>query len=377
VSVATGTAFSADTEALASVALGHGRSEMRAFPLRDHPPDAGWLRVEASGVCGTDVGLFAGALDGPRILGHHVLGQIASLGDVAAARWGLRPSDWVVLEEYLPCGECRMCRTDRYRLCADTDLWKGGRRIGLVDAAEEPGLWGGNAQYLYLPPNAVLHPVPEGLAPSLAVWALPLANALDWVLGAGRLAKGETIVILGPGYHGIAAAAVARDAGAQHVVVCGLPRDRARLRLAESLGATTLEPAGNDLAGAVADLTGRPGADVVLDLVAAGPETLGDGVGLLGQGGRLVLASPKSPALAGVDTAALIRLTAGVVGVRGRSPQRVRESLALLRRGGLGLERVPTEEVPLAEAGSMLGRLAAGEGPDTPHVVVRPWMADR
>ncbi|MQA97652.1 MAG: alcohol dehydrogenase catalytic domain-containing protein [Streptosporangiales bacterium] len=363
-----------DTHALASVALGDGRAETRTFPLRDCPPDAGWLRVEASGVCGTDVGLFTGALDEPCVLGHHVLGQVAALGDVAASRWALRPSDWVVLEEYLPCGRCAMCHTDRYRLCPDTDLWKGGRRIGLVGTTEEPGLWGGNAQYLHLPPNAVLHRIPGGLAPGLAVWALPLANALDWVLGAGRLGDGETIVILGPGYHGIAAAAVARYAGAKHVVVCGLPRDRARLRFAESLGATTLELGDDDLAGTVAGLTGRPGADVVLDLAASRPETLGDNIRLLGHGGRLVLASPKSPALAGVDTTALIRLTAGIVGVRGRSPQRVQESIALLQRGGLGLEQVPTEEIPLSEVGSMLGRLAAGEGPDTPHVVVRPWL---
>jgi threonine dehydrogenase-like Zn-dependent dehydrogenase len=367
-----------DMVSLASVALGDGRAEMRTFPLREHPPDGGWLRVEASGVCGTDVGLFTGTLDEPCVLGHHVLGQVATLGDVAAARWALRPGEWVVLEEYLPCGECEMCRTDRYRLCPETDLWKGGRRIGLIGAEEPPGLWGGNAQYLYLPPNAVLHRIPDDLAPSLAVWTLPLANALDWVLGAGRLGgrlgAGETIVILGPGYHGIAAAAVARHAGARHVVVCGLPRDRARLRLAESLGATTVELEENDLVSAVAELTGDSGADVVLDLAGSGPETLGDGVRLLRQGGRLVLASPKSPAVAGLDTSALIRLTASVTGVRGRSPQRVRESIDLLHRGGLGLEQVPTEEIPLSEVGSMLARLAAGEGPDTPHVVVRPWL---
>ena len=251
---------------------------------------------------------------------------------------------------------------------------EGRNRIGLVGAEQWPGLWGGNAQYLYLPPNAVLHRIPDDLPPGLAVWALPLANALDWVLGAGRLVAGETIVIIGPGYHGIAAAAVARHAGARHTVVCGLPRDRARLRLAAALGATTLELGDDDLAEAVADLTGASGADVVLDLAASRPETLGDGVRLLRQGGRLVLAGPKAPAVADIDTSALVRLTAGVIGVRGRSPERVRESIRLLHGGGLGLAGVPTEEVPLPEVGPMLTRLAAGEGPDTPHVVVRPWL---
>jgi len=98
-----------------------------------------------------------------------------------------------------------------------------------------------------------------------------------------------------------AAAAVARHAGARHTVVCGLPRDRARLRLAESLGAATPELGEDDLPEAVADLTGAPGADVVLDLAASRPETLGDGVRLLRQGGRLLLTTPKAPAAAFLD----------------------------------------------------------------------------
>ncbi|TWE22327.1 zinc-dependent alcohol dehydrogenase [Prauserella muralis] len=362
------------TAALASVALGDGHAEVRELPLTACAEDAGWLRVDASGICGTDVALFSGKLAGPCVLGHHVLGQVAALGELAASRWDLAQGDWVVVEEYLPCGQCAPCRRGRYRLCPDTDLWRGGRRVGLVPVSEPPGLYGGNAEYLYLSPNSVPHKVPEGLAAELAVWALPLGNALDWVLGAGRLEAGETVVVFGPGYHGIAAAAAARHAGARQVIVCGLERDQARLELAAALGATPLTLSGDHLVSAIGDLTGGSMADVVLDLAASPPETFTDAARLLGQGGRLVLAGAKSPPAASVDTSALTRLTATVVGVRGRAPQRVRQSLELLRGGGLGLEKVPTETVALSAVGTMLDRMAAGTGPDTPHVVVRPWQ---
>jgi threonine dehydrogenase-like Zn-dependent dehydrogenase len=360
--------------ALASVALPGSRTELREFALPSVGPDSGWLRVEASGICGTDVALHSAGLSSPTVLGHHVYGQVAELGDVAAKRWDVRPGDWVVIEEYLPCGDCARCRDGRYRLCPRTDMWGEGRRVGLVPVDEEPALWGGNGQYMYLPPEAVVHPLPGGLATGRAAWALPLANALDWVLGAGGLRSDETVVVLGPGYHGLAAVAAARYGGASDVVVCGLPRDRARLQIAASMGATTVESSGDDLPARIADLTGGRMADVVLDLTGAGADSVTRAISLLAQSGRLVLAGGKGSTEATLNTSELTRLTATVRGVRGRAPERVRQSIHLLLDGiGPELDKVPTVEVPLAGVGEMLDRLAAGTGPSSPHVVVRPW----
>lgn len=360
--------------ALASVALPGSRTELREFSLAGGHPNAGWLRVEASGICGTDVALHSAGLSRPTVLGHHVYGQIAEVGDTAARRWGVRPDDWVVLEEYLPCGDCVQCRGGRYRLCPRTDLWGEGRRVGLVPVDEEPSLWGGNGQYMYLPPEAVVHPLPGVLAGGLAAWALPLANALDWVLGAGRLRPGETVVVLGPGYHGLAAVAAARHGGAGKIVVCGLPRDRSRLEVAASLGATTVESSGPGLREHLAQITEGRMADVVLDLTGAGADSVTRAISLLAQSGRLVLAGGKGSTAATLDTSELTRLNAAVRGVRGRAPERVRQSIQLLLDDvGSGLEKVPTVEVPLAGVGEMLDRLGAGTGPSSPHVVVRPW----
>ncbi|MEU1217644.1 alcohol dehydrogenase catalytic domain-containing protein [Streptomyces microflavus] len=369
---------------LAAVALPGGGSEVRGFGRRPCRVDDGWLRVESSGMCGTDISLHTAGLDRPTVLGHHVHGRIAELGDEAARRWGAGPGDWVVVEEYLPCGSCEQCAAGRYRLCPRTDLWSGGRRVGLIPVDEEPALWGGNAQYMYLPPEAVIHPLPGPLADGLAAWALPLANALDWVLGAGALRPGETVVVLGPGYHGLAAVTAALYGGAGSVVAVGLVQDRSRLEFAALLGAgvaPVADPAGapEDASAALHDHVARVTrgrmADLVLDLTGAGD--VSGAVGLLAQCGRLVLAGGRGAPEARLDTGRLTRMSARVIGVRGRAPDRVTQSIGILRAGGAGLSRVPTEYVPLAGVGEMLDRLAAGKGPATPHVVVRPWDPDR
>lgn len=363
--------------ARASVALPEGTSEVREFPLPDAGPDAAWLRVTASGICGTDVGLYARGVPAPVVLGHHVVGRIASVGERAAERWRVRPGDRVALEEYLPCGRCRECGRGRYRLCPDTDIWSGGRRIGTVPVSEEPSLFGGNAEYAYLPPNAVPHPLPDRLPEDLAVWVLPYANAIDWTAGAGRMRAGENVVVLGPGYHGLAVAAAAVAHGAGRTVVTGLERDAARLEFAAALGATpvTVDEDDNSNKRIAKGLNGEP-ADLVVDTTGGDPGVLGPAVDLLGHGGRLILTTPKSPALVPFNTAAMTRWNLSVTAVRGRSPEAITRAIASLAGdtpgGASRLERVPTVEVPLDETGDMLSRLASGAGPDTPHVVVKP-----
>jgi threonine dehydrogenase-like Zn-dependent dehydrogenase len=359
--------------ARACVALPGPVSELRTFPVRPAGPDEGWLRVAASGICGTDVSLYARGVPAPTVLGHHVVGEIATVGPRAAERWGVRPGDRVALEEYLPCGHCPACRTGRYRLCPQTDLWDGGRRIGTVPVAEEPGLFGGNAEYLFLPGNAVLHPLPSGLPEELAVWVLPYANAIDWTSGAGRLRRGETVVVLGPGYHGLAVAAAALHGGAGAVVVTGLGRDTERLSIAAALGAIPVIADVPD--DAVRRALGGAPADLIVDTTGADPGVVGPAMGLLAPGGRLVLATPKNPAGLPVDSTLMIRRCLSISAVRGRSPAAVAAAVASLAEGSSRLDRVPTVEVALDGAGDMLARLSAGTGPASPHVVVRPGLS--
>lgn len=351
--------------ARANVVLPGGGCEVRELPVTAPTPDSGWLRVAASGICGTDVALYAGGVAEPTVLGHHVVGAVAAVGRRAAGHWGVGAGSRVVVEEYLPCGSCPTCRTGPYRLCPDTDVWGGGRRIGTVPVTEHPGLFGGNAEYLHLPANAVLHRLPDALDDELATWVLPYANALDWTLGAGRLRSGETVVVLGPGYHGVAVAAAALAGGAERVVVTGLPRDTERLSIVEALGAVPV--VAPDPARLVDE---RPG--LVVDTTGGAPEVVGPAMELLDHGGRLVLTSPKSPAAIAIDSARMIRRCLSVHGVRGRSPEAVDAAIAALADGDSPLARIPVAVASLDGVGDMLARLAVGDGPRSPHVLVRP-----
>lgn len=367
------TSIRTPSTARASVALPERRSEVRTFDLGEPGTDEGWIEVTASGICGTDVALFARGLSAPTVLGHHVVGRVAALGEGATRRRGIAEGDRVVLEEYLPCGRCRTCASGRYRLCPDTDIWGGGRRIGTISATEPPGLTGGNGEYVFLPHNAVVHSLPADLDEGLAAWVLPYANAVDWVRTAGGLRPGEVVVVLGPGYHGLAVAAAARWAGAASVVVGGLPRDAERLAIAEALGAAPVVLDGPEsIRRRIAAATAGGAPDLVVDTIGSDPAVIGPAAESLRHGGRLVLTSPKHPSHVPVDTGLLIRRELRLAGVRGRSPEAIRTAIGSLAEGSSHLDAVPTVDVGLDEVGDMLSRLADGRGPESPHVVVRP-----
>lgn len=343
------------------------------FDLAPPGDEEGWLEVTASGICGTDVALFANGVAAPTVLGHHVVGRVAALGPVAAGRPGPAVGDRLVLEEYLPCGDCPTCATGPYRLCPATDIWHGGRRVGTLPVTEEPSLTGGNAEFTFLPANAVTHRLPDAVDDELAAWVLPYANAIDWVSDAAAVRSGDTVVVLGPGYHGVAVVAAAVRAGAARVIVTGLGRDAERLAICESLGATPVVAHDSaDTTRRISELTGGRPVDAVLDTVGADPSVLGPALDVLGQGGRLILTHPKKPGGIEIDTSTLIRHNLRIAGVRGRSPEAITAAIASLARGDAGLEAVPSVAIGLDETGDMLARLAAGTGPESPHVVVRP-----
>src|SRR3954454_20632346 len=116
---------------LAAVAVGEKETALREFDLPDISPEEGILRVEIVGICGTDVSYYRHYQE-PKILGHHVVGYIEKIGELAAKKWGLKEGDRVAMEEYIPCGQCKACRTGAYRSCTFTDPRSGGIRYGTV-----------------------------------------------------------------------------------------------------------------------------------------------------------------------------------------------------------------------------------------------------
>jgi threonine dehydrogenase-like Zn-dependent dehydrogenase len=199
----------------------------------------------------------------------------------AALRWRLREGDRVALEEYVTCGTCRWCRSEHFRYCALTSGGSGGRslRYGSTLLEVEPGLWGGYSQYLYIHPGAVIHRLPEHIPATLATTFLPLANGVELACEYGGVGLGSSVLIQGPGEHGLAATMAAKAAGAACIIVAGLTCDASRLAISRRVGAHhTVDVEQEDLVTRVRDLTGGDGVDVVINITGAGADTLEQGL---------------------------------------------------------------------------------------------------
>lgn len=246
-------------------------TEIREFPWPEIPPDGGMLRVEASGVGGSDPEMYRRENTAPCIMGHENVGTIEAVGPIFAKRWNLRFGDRVALHEYLPCWRCEWCLRGDQRLCMEADFFNvkdrfNTLRYGTCNAGIAPHLWGGNAEYMYLAPNAVMHRIPDGMDARHATLAVPLGNGFQWAVLDGGASLGKTVLIFGPGQQGLGCALAAKTAGAARVILCGLTRDRARLDLSLRLGAdVAVDAESDDLAAIVMRETGGQGVDVVVD----------------------------------------------------------------------------------------------------------------
>ena len=360
---------------VAAVAVGGRRVEIDEFPLPDPDDSSGLLRVEACGVCGSDIKKYSATTMSPTILGHESVGRIERVGATAARRWGVEEGDRVLLEEYLPCGHCAECRSGEFRSCSQTDNHGPTEaiRYGSTPVQVPPALWGGYSQYQYLHPTSVIHKVPGGVSSPHAAFALPLSNGIQWTQLDARVGMGDVVVIQGPGQQGIGCLIASKAAGAAQVIVSGLSRDAARLRLATELGADrVVDVESEDLVEVVEDATGGRLADVTVDTSGAGASTLAHAVSVARKRGTVVLASGSASNAAAVDLNTIRRKQLVVRGVRGHSYRAVELALQIVGGGTLPLDRIGGRSFGLADTVDALRAIEGTDGFDGVHATVVP-----
>jgi threonine dehydrogenase-like Zn-dependent dehydrogenase len=250
--------------------------------------EGGWLAVEATGVSGSDVQIWKGDARDivyPLVPGHEVVGRVATDGPTIPYPVGTR----VVVEPRIKCGTCAKCKLN-LSTCSSR---KPSNSYGMIPSFEPPGLWGGLAEYLYLDPNARLHPVTDDVPAEVATFVHPLASGHTWAVELPVLHPGEDVLILGPGPRGLACLIAAKAAGAGWVGITGLSHDKDRLELATRLGADmAIDVEREDAATEIAANLGRR-PDVVVDVTSDDPEALFTALDLVRTGGRVILASTK------------------------------------------------------------------------------------
>ena len=256
----------------AAVRTGPSRTEIREYPMPDIPADGALMKMEVAGICGTDVKLYKTPPSNAHvIMGHENIGYIAKAGREFTARKGFKEGDLVFVEHYVECGKCEWCHIGQYRHCENTD-WRynpDAIRYGYTSAEKAPHLWGGFAQYVYLPWNAVLHHVPKGVSPELAGVVTPMANGIEWSLFEGGVGYNSTVPIQGPGQQGLSQTVICKQAGASLIIVTGTSKDAARLEVALALGADfVIDVEKEDPLARIKEITAGRGVDVVLDCTA-------------------------------------------------------------------------------------------------------------
>ena len=181
------------------------------------------VRVKKASICGTDIHILKWdewaqrTIPVPMVIGHEFMGEIVEVGSNVVDFF---PGQLVSGEGHVVCGRCRNCFAGRRHLCANTS------GVGV----NRPGAF---AEYIALPmTNVWVHK--HAIDPDIACIFDPFGNAVHTALAFPVL--GEDVLVTGAGPIGIMAAAVAKHAGARHVVITDL--NPYRLDLARKVGVT-------------------------------------------------------------------------------------------------------------------------------------------
>lgn len=323
--------------------LGPGRCEIveRAAPV----PGAGQalLRVEACGVCGTDLHIHRGEFPArfPLVAGHEFAGVVEALGPGVEH---LRCGETATVDPNIACGVCRPCRRGLTHLCRDLSA------IGVTRD-------GGFATHCLAPASQVLA-APPGLSFAAAALAEPVACCVHGIARA-EVRSGDVVVIIGAGLIGLVLLQLALARGASAVIVSE-PEERKR-RAALGLGAAcAVDPRAQDLGAVVREAADGAGADVVIECVG-GSDTAQEAVDLAGEGGRVLLFGVAPPeASISISPYDIYRREVTLTGSF-TNPFTQAAALALLASGRVEVESLISHRLPLAELPQGLELLASGQ----------------
>jgi 2-desacetyl-2-hydroxyethyl bacteriochlorophyllide A dehydrogenase len=310
--------------------------------------DEALVRLTACGLCGTDLKISAGKLEGtplPLIMGHEPAGQVVEVG--AGVR-NVHVGDQVAVHFYVTCGACEFCRTNRDSLCPNLV-----GRLGFE-------LDGGFAEFVKVPAGN-LFPVSPSVPPEqVAVLGDCVATVWHAVRRRAEVQPGQDVVVMGTGGLGVHAIQVLRLSGARIIAVDLVPE---KLELAQQMGADqTIDARQEDVAERILELTHGAGVDAVLEFVGL-PQIVEMDLRLLKRAGVLVLLGyvPGQPFPA--DSTDVVLTEKRIVGSRASSKQDLIDVIHLVERGVIKpviTQRFPLEQVNLAldtlRAGAVLGR---------------------
>jgi 2-desacetyl-2-hydroxyethyl bacteriochlorophyllide A dehydrogenase len=228
-------------------------------------PGEAVVKVEACGICGTDIHVLRGEFAPTRypiVPGHEFCGEVVAIGgDVSNVKVG----DFVAVDPSLFCGRCRQCRAGRFNLCEN---WNA---IGVGSAN------GASAEFVAVP-SANAFQLPADLPRHWGALVEPLSCAVHG-LDMVDIRVAEDYLIYGAGTMGLLLAQLAKDSGASRVDM--VERNPKRHDLAKRLAADRIAVSADELE--------RPqGWDVVIDATGVVP-AIEDGIRRVARGGTFLM----------------------------------------------------------------------------------------
>ena len=260
------------------VAMYYANNDVRLeeAPMPKAGPGEAVMRVEASGICGSDVMQWYRAGKTPLVLGHEVSGQIVEVGEGVTK---FAPGDRVVAAHHVPCNTCHYCLRGHDTVC-DT----------LRATKFYPG---GFAQFLRLPAINVdrgLFRMPEEMSYEQGTFVEPLACVYRGQRIAG-VKRADAVLVIGSGISGVLHIALARALGASFIAATDI--SGYRLQEAMKAGANIAIDATMDVPGAFRAANNARGADIVI-LTAGAPAAINQAFDTVDRGGTILFFAPAA-----------------------------------------------------------------------------------
>jgi threonine dehydrogenase-like Zn-dependent dehydrogenase len=382
--------MSSPEKALAATLVRPGQYELREYALPEPAPGCVVVKMEMSGICGTDKHTYQGyttqygdhKLEFPIIQGHENVGTVAAIGGDGQYTdfegLSLQVGDRVVVGANVACGECYYCRHDFPYYCCEKMTDYGNN----LSAKNPPHLFGGWSQYMYIVPGSFLVKVPDDLPSEVAV----LTEIFAVSVGLDRAKQmsafpsesfrfDDTVVVLGVGPLGMCFLMKARMLGAGTIIATDL--SDYRLDFAKRLGADHVVNVGKTTKAErlqlIKDLTNGRGADMVIECAGV-PQAVPEALEMMRISGLLVEAGNFSD-LGEISLSPhkhICAKNARILGVGGEEPAAYGPSMRQMARY---LKHYPLREFVSHRYGLRDVEAAVHKAidPDSMKVVLEPW----
>jgi 2-desacetyl-2-hydroxyethyl bacteriochlorophyllide A dehydrogenase len=249
-------------QAVTFQAPGEVRVEDRPEPELVARDDA-VVRVEATGVCGSDLHIYHGrvVIEPGFTLGHEFVGTVVAAGDAVSE---VAEGDRVLGCYCSACGTCFFCRRGDFHKCDEGRVFGHGKTLGSLQGAQ--------AEQVLVPhANLTLRRVPDGMSDEAALFAGDVMGTGWHAVDQAEIRPGDSAAVLGLGPVGLCAVQAAKVAGAARVI--GIDSVEKRLAIAADFGAEPVHLTDDDPRGAVKRATDGRGVDAAIDAVGH-PEAL-------------------------------------------------------------------------------------------------------